>query len=135
MVKIMLLIALLSTSTLLRAESVKIVYHLHSNNATMFNITVNNLENLLQGMDSQLLDIRLLLQGDSIHLLNPASISENLALRVDNLLQKGVIIETSRNNYQENEFFLNNTTALSLVDNLFSRAVQLQQQGYRYITP
>lgn len=122
-------------SSLAQAASDKVVYHLHDNSNLMFNITVNNLENLIQGMSDQALEIRLLLQGESIHLLNPASISETLGLRVENLLKKGVTIETSKKNYQENEFFLSDKTIPLLVDNIFSRAIELQQMGYRYITP
>ena len=116
------------------ASAEKVVYHIHSNSLTLFIITVNNLENLFHGLNDDL-EIRLLLQGESINLLNPASISENLALRIDNLIKKGVKIETSKKNYQENEFFLDHRIIPLLVNNIFSRAIELQRMGYRYITP
>lgn len=133
-VRIFFLIALLNFSTITSASSEKVVYHLHSNSLTLFIITVNNLENLFHGLNDDI-EIRLLLQGESINLLNPASISENLALRLDNLIQKGVMIETSRKNYQENEFFLDHKNIPILIDNVFSRVIELQRMGYRYITP
>ena len=135
MARIILLAMLLGLSVSSQASSEKIVYHLHTNNSSLFVISINNLENLIQGMGNDPIDIRLLLQGGGIHLLNPASVSETLALRLENLLTKGVTIETSKTNYQQNEFFLDNRAAPHLVDNIFSRAIELQRQGYRYITP
>ena len=135
MARIILLTILLSLSVSSHASSEKIVYHLHTNNPSLFVISINNLENLIQNMGNDQIEIRLLLQGEGIHLLNPASVSETLALRLENLLTKGVTVETSRSNYQQNEFFLDNRATPYLVDNIFSRAIELQRLGYRYITP
>ena len=85
-------------------------------------------------MPDQQLDIRLLLQGNSIQLLDPW-IDDSLRQRLDALREKGVRIEVSRSNYARNRNRINREHPPLLVENLFSRIVELERQGYQYVTP
>jgi hypothetical protein len=51
------------------------------------------------------------------------------------LLEEGVRIEVSRDNYLEHAGLLDERVKPVLVDNIFSRIIELQEQGYTYLTP
>ena len=130
-----LLLCLLSPlvlSTALAANE-KIVYHLHSSDLDTMHRAITNLENLIRGMPGQDLDIKLLLQGESIQLLNPFMHNERLNQRFRRLQDSGVQVEVKRENYLRNAQFLDGSPAL--VSNIFTRLIELQRQGYHYITP
>lgn len=135
MVKPLLLILLLAISTSSLAVTEKIVYHLHVSGNNHFNLTVTNLENLQKGMPDKNLDIKLLLQGGGIHLLNNSFLSDQLITRFEQLRNNGVSVEVGLNNYQQNRHLLEQTRQPSIVNNIFSRIIELQNQGYKYITP
>lgn len=86
-------------------------------------------------MPDESLDIKLLLQGEGVLLLNPALQHENLNQRLKELLDKGVRIEVSHKNYQQYRHLLERTDPPCLVQNIFSRIIELQHLGYKYITP
>ena len=112
----------------------KIVYHLHHVNSGSYHRAISNLENLIKGMPETKREIKLMLQGQSIHLLGP-SVNTGLKQRLNELRKQGLIIETSRDNYDKNQLLLDSDSSLVLVDNIFARIIELDQQGYRYITP
>ena len=116
------------------AANDKILYHLHHLQLDGIPRVLANLENLHKGMPDQQLDIRLLLQGNSIQLLDPW-IDDNFRQRLDLLREKGVRIEVSRSNYVKNRNRINREHPPLLVENLFSRIVELERQGYQYVTP
>jgi len=128
-----LLLASGSTSAL--AANEKIVYHIHGSDPEIMQRAINNLENLVDGMPDQNLDIRLLLQGDSIQLLNPYMHSRDINQRLQVLQNQGVSVEVNRDNYHVNAQFLESSPSPLLVKNIFSRIIDLQKQGYHYITP
>ena len=116
------------------AASDRILYHVHHLQLDGIPRVLSNLENLHKGMPGQQLDIRLLLQGDSILLLDPW-IDDSFRQRLDALRDKGVRIEVSRANYTKNRNRITRGHPPQLVENLFSRIVELEQQGYKYVTP
>ena len=116
------------------AASDKILYHLHHLQQDGIPRVLANLENLQKGMPDRQLDIRLLLQGDSILLLDPW-IDDSLRQRLHALRESGVRIEVSRSNYANNRNRVTRDNPPQLVENLFSRIVELEQQGYQYVTP
>ena len=114
--------------------SAKIVYHLHHLPEGALNRALSNLENLRKGMPGQPLDIRLLLQGRSIQLLDP-SLDESIRQRLQALRDDGVKVEVSRRNFANNRQRLDQQQPPQLVANIFSRIVELEKQGYKYVTP
>lgn len=113
----------------------KIVYHLHSTQSGSFQRAVTNLENLQNGLSPDQLDIKLLLQGESIQLLNQDMHRRTLNQRIQMLRDNGLVIEVGRDNYRKHNFQLEQNTPPHLVKNIFTRLIELQQQGYHYITP
>lgn len=116
------------------ADSEKIVYHLHELQPGSLNRALSNLENLSRGMPGTQLDVRLLLQGSSIRLLDPALDKYNRQ-RLQALRQNGVRIEVSRRNYEINRDRIDRQHPPHQVANIFGRIVELEQQGYKYVTP
>lgn len=113
----------------------KIIYHLHNINQNSYLRTISNIENLEKGMPGQKFEIKILLQGKSLQLLDANLHSAALNERFKKLLETGSDIETSRENYQH---YAQKTMLIKkpkLVSNIFDRIIQLQQQGYQYITP
>ena len=132
---LLLSVALIFTSPLALAKEEKIVYHLHNIQPNTFKRAINNLENLQYGLAGSHLDIKLLMQGNSIRLLFPSRQNESLMPRFLKLVNSGVDIEISRQNLMRHASLIKRSLKPKLVDNILSRVVELQKQGYRYITP
>jgi len=117
------------------SETKKILYHIHHTTPNSYLHTISILENLKKAMPGHELEIRILLQGESIQLLNPKLHSAQLNRRFLKLLEQGSKVEVSRDNYErianKDELILQPL----LVPGIFNRIIQLQQQGYSYITP
>lgn len=113
----------------------KIVYHLHMVQSDTFKRAINNLENLKKGLAENEMNIKVVMQGNSIRLLNPLAQNKKLWSRFVKLRDSGVEIEVSQNNFNENKALIEDGFKPTLFDNAFSRLVELQRQGYRYITP
>lgn len=116
------------------AATAKIVYHLHSAEKLMFKRTVTNLENLHKGLSTEKLDIHLILQGKAIGLLDPSRHSPKLNQRLQKLLELGLKVEVSAENFQNNRSH-SEVQSVYQVNNIFNRIIELQNQGYQYITP
>ncbi len=113
----------------------KIIYHIHSTNPNSFQRTVSNLENLHKGMPDRELKIKILLQGESLQLLDPTLHPDTLNQRFARLLANGAELETSRQNWLEYSGKAQVIQPPALVGNIFDRIIELEKQGYRYITP
>lgn len=133
--KICLLMSLLVSMPQLQASSERIVYHVHQAQQDTFKRTINNLENLKKGMPNRQMDMRLLIQGNSIQLLNPSQQDKGLMARLSKLHDSGLHIEVSEKNYRRNRLQIDSSLKPELVENIFSRLIELQKQGYRYLTP
>ena len=134
----LLILALLLFQSSVFAESERIVYHLSGNQAAHYHKTVFNLENLLKDLEtSELdeLDIILLLQGDSIRLLGSDYGGTAIAQRLDTLREFGVKVEVGYANYQQHRHNMASDNPPQLVPSVFSRIIELQQNGYQYLTP
>ncbi len=132
---LVLLIVLAGFNTQVLAANEKIIYHIHSSDPQIWQRAINNLENLIDGMPDDRLDIRLLLQGESIQLLNPNMQSGDIGQSLSKLQNRGVNIEVTTENFRKNNQFLDNPSPPTQVQNIFSRIIELQKSGYHYITP
>ena len=117
------------------AATERIVYHVHHTDEGSFRRIISNLENLQQGMPEQQLEIKLLLQGNSIQLLDSMHQPAVLQRRFSALLDSGITLEVERESLKHNPHLTNSQTTLQLMDNIFNRIIELQRQGYLYITP
>ncbi len=135
MAKWLILIASLLFTTNLLAAPDKIVYHLNSGRPDVQWKTITNLENLLLGAADQSMDVKILLQGEGINLINKVNENRDLGVRLDELISLGLHIEVSRDNYYKNRHVLNLNHPPQLVRNIFSRIIELQNKGYQYVTP
>ncbi len=135
MAKWLLLIASLLFATNLLAAPDKIVYHLNSGRSDVQWKTITNLENLFLGSVDQSLDVKILLQGPGINLIHKVNENRDLGMRLEELISLGLQIEVSRDNYYKNRHTLNLKHPPLLVRNIFSRIIELQNQGYQYVTP
>lgn len=132
---ILLFLLILSASPMAQSMEEKIVYHLHMVQSDTFKRAINNLENLKKGLAENEMNIKVVMQGNSIRLLNPLAQNKKLWSRFVKLRDSGVEIEVSQNNFNENKALIEDGFKPTLFDNAFSRLVELQRQGYRYITP
>jgi intracellular sulfur oxidation DsrE/DsrF family protein len=133
--KWLLLIANLLFATTLLAAPDKIVYHLNSDRSDVQWETITNLENLFLGSVDQSLDVKILLQGPAINLINKVNENRDLGMRLEELISLGLQIEVSRDNYYKNRHSLDLKHPPQLVSNIFSRIIELQNKGYQYVTP
>ncbi len=133
--RILLLILLLGFGSALRAEPARIVYHLHQVTPVTLKRALNNIENLYKGLDEDRPEIRMLLQGESLMLLTPQKLTPKFRRRLIALLQKGLILEAGEANYRRHRQQLDPAFPTRLNRNIITRLVELQQQGYQYVTP
>ena len=131
---LLILLCLVNIPAALAANE-KVVYHIHQTQADTLKRAINNIENLKKGMPGKSLDIRLLMQGNSIQLLNPSLQDKTLMALLLKLRDSGLHIEVSEKNYRQNRLQIESSLKPLLVENFFSRLVELQNQGYRYLTP
>ena len=131
--KCLLLLVLLSSPA--QASVEKVIYHLHGTDINSYRRTISNIENLQHGMPGQPLEIILLLQGSSIQILDPSNHYHELNQRFQKLRDNGVHVEVARENFRDNLSGLELNPPPRLIGNVFSRIIELQQQGYHYITP
>jgi len=86
-------------------------------------------------MPDRELKIKILLQGKSLQLLDPALHPDTLNQRFARLLANGAELETSRQNWLDYAGKAQVIQPPALVPNIFDRIIELEKQGYRYITP
>jgi len=130
---LMLILGLLVNPVVAATE--RIVYHVHHTDEGSFRRVISNLENLQQGMPDQQLEIKLLLQGNSIQLLDTRHQPAVLKQRFNALLTSGIRVEVEQESLTRNAQLKNSMAEIQLLDNIFSRIIELQSQGYLYITP
>ena len=135
MVKSITLCLTLVFATQLQAAPEKILYHLNSGRSDVQWKTITNLENLFLGSQHDTLDVKIILQGSGINLINKVNENRDLGLRLSELVDLGLQIEVGRDNYYKYRHDLNLHHPPQLVSNIFSRIIELQQQGYQYVTP
>lgn len=130
---LMILLATLALPA--QAEPARIVYHLHQITPVTLKRALNNIENLYKGLDRERPEIRMLLQGESLMLLSPQRLTPAYRQRLMALLRMGLIIEAGEANYYQHQALLDPAFATRLNRNILTRLVELQQQGYQYVTP
>ncbi len=120
---------------LLAAPPERIVYHLHQVKPVTLKRALNNLENLYKGLGDQRPEIHMLLQGESLTLLRRDRLMPEYRQRLIALLRKGLILETGEDNYLRLQKELDPAFPARLNRNILSRLIELQRQGYQYVTP
>ena len=125
---------ILAFGPLARADATRIVYHLHQVHPVTMKRALNNIENLYKGLDTRI-DIRMLLQGESLGLLERERLQPEHRKRLLALLRKGLVLETGAANYARHRARLDRAFKPLLNHNIITRLVELQRQGYRYVTP
>lgn len=113
----------------------KIVYHLNSGRSDVQWKTITNLENLLLGAEDHSMDVKIILQGSGINLINKVNENRDIGIRLSELISLGLQIEVGRDNYYKNRHTLDLTHPPQLISNVFSRIIELQNKGYQYVTP
>ncbi len=130
-----LLILLATLALPARAEPARIVYHLHQITPVTLKRVLNNIENLYKGLDRERPEIRMILQGESLMLLSLQRLTPAYRQRLKALLHKGLIIEAGEANFRRHQARLDRALPVRLDRNILSRLVELQRQGYQYLTP
>ncbi len=120
---------------LLAAPPARIVYHLHQVQLEALPRILYNIENLYRGLDQGRPEIHMLLQGESLKLLRRGRLPAAYRQRLIELLRKGLVLETGEDNFRRQRKDLDPAFPLRLNRNILSRLVDLQKQGYRYLTP
>jgi intracellular sulfur oxidation DsrE/DsrF family protein len=113
----------------------QIIYHINSKRSDVQWKAISNLENLYLGTTDSSIEVVVLLQGEAIDLIAEVNQNRDLGLRLEELRQLGMRIEVGRDNYLQHQSQMATSDPPSLVDNIFTRIIELQQQGYLYLTP
>ena len=130
-----LVLLLLAAPILAQAAPDRVIYHVNTSRPDVQWKAISNLENLYLGTADNQIEVIMLLQGEAIDLISRVNQNRDLGIRLDELRQLGMRIEVDRDNYSQNLDQLGESDPPGVVDNIFTRIIELQRQGYHYLTP
>ena len=121
------------------AEKQKVVYHLNSDDAKHHMAFMNNIQNHINAVGKENLDLRVVMHGPGISLLQNAKKNEDVKSRVDNLKLQGINFNVCANTLKGKK--VNHKTDMydvsdkDIVPSGVAEIAILQGKGYAYVKP
>lgn len=119
----------------------KVVYHNDGgapDNTKYFRKTLHNAKNHIAAVGKARIDIKMVLHGDGVDLLQTAKSDADLAAQIDGLREAGVVFLVCRNTLSARNIdwhTLYGVKEQDLVVSGVAELVKLQQEGYTYVHP
>ncbi len=121
------------------AEKQKVVYHLNSDDAKHHMAFMQNVQNHINAVGKENLDLRVVMHGPGISLLQNAKKNEDVKSRVDNLKLQGISFNVCANTLKGKK--VNHKTDMydvsdkDIVPSGVAEIAILQGKGYAYVKP
>lgn len=117
----------------------KVVYHLNSDDEKHQKAVLQNIQNHISAVGKENLDLRLIMHGPGVALLQNAKKDEDVKSRIDNLKLQGIAFNVCANtlkskkiNYKTDMY---DVTEKDLVPSGVAEIAILQTKGYAYVKP
>lgn len=131
---------LLAAATACAAADVqKVVYHVGMDELPAQKFALRNIQNHIDAVGSKNIDLRMVVAGDGVTLLQRARNDENLKAAIDSLKLLGVKVLVCQTTLAARKLDfkkdLYDVAAADLVPNGVAEIARLQMKGYAYVKP
>jgi len=133
------LLPLVGVGSALAAEKQKVVYHLNSDDAKHQMAFMQNVQNHINAVGKENLDLRVVMHGPGITLMQNAKANEDVKSRVDNLKLQGITFNICANtlkgkkvDYKQDMY---DVSEKDIVPSGVAEIAILQTKGYAYVKP
>jgi hypothetical protein len=117
----------------------KVVYHINSADKAGQMAALRNVQNHINAVKGEKLDLRIVMHGDGVSLMQNALTDENVKSTVDKLKTQGIAFNICANtltgkklDYKKD---LYDVTQKDIVPSGVAELAKLQQQGFAYVKP
>ena len=141
----LILIALLSLGVNLStayAESYgkqKVVYHVNFDDEKQLKAALSNIQNHINAVGKENLDLRVVMHGPGVSLLQIANKNPDFADKISNLKRQGIHFNVCNNTLQSKKINYKNdlydVSKEDIVPSGVAEIAQLQSQGFSYVKP
>lgn len=117
----------------------KVVYHVNSDDPKILKATVGNIQNHINAVGKDNLDLKVVMHGNGLALLQVAKEDQDMKSKVDNLKLQGIGFQVCANTLKGKK--LNYKTDLydvsekDIVPSGVAEIAHLQKVGYTYVKP
>ena len=117
----------------------KVVYHVNSDDPKILKAAVGNIQNHINAVGKENLDLKVVMHGNGLALLQVAKEDQDMKSKVDNLKLQGIGFQVCANTLKGKK--LNYKTDLydvsekDIVPSGVAEIAHLEKQGYTYIKP
>lgn len=132
-------VSLVGAGSALAAEKQKVVYHLNSDDAKHQMAFMQNVQNHINAVGKENLDLRVVMHGPGITLMQNAKGNEDVKSRVDNLKLQGITFNICANtlkgkkvDYKKDMY---DVSEKDIVPSGVAEIAILQTKGYAYVKP
>lgn len=134
-----IVLPLVGVGSALAAEKQKVVYHLNSDDAKHQMAFMQNVQNHINAVGKENLDLRVVMHGPGITLMQNAKANEDVKSRVDNLKLQGIAFNICANtlkakkvDYKKDMY---DVSEKDIVPSGVAEIAILQTKGYAYVKP
>ena len=117
----------------------KVVYHINSDDDKTLNAAVGNIQNHINAVGKENIDLRVVMHGNGLALLQKAKDNQDTKSKVDNLKMQGVAFNVCANtlkgkklNYKSD---LYDVSEKDIVPSGVAEIAHLQKLGFTYVKP
>lgn len=136
---IAVLLPLVGVGSALAAEKQKVVYHLNSDDAKHQMAFMQNVQNHINAVGKENLDLRVVMHGPGITLMQNAKSNEDVKSRVDNLKLQGIAFNICANTLKSKKVDykkdMYDVSEKDIVPSGVAEIAILQTKGYAYVKP
>lgn len=138
-IAIAVMLPLVGAGSALAAEKQKVVYHLNSDDAKHQMAFMQNVQNHINAVGKENLDLRVVMHGPGVSLLQNAKKNEDVKSRVDNLKLQGISFNVCANTLKGKKINaktdMYDVTEKDIVPSGVAEIAILQGKGYAYVKP
>ena len=133
----------LGAKTALAAETKydkqKVVYHINSNDEKLLKAALGNIQNHINAVGKDNLDLRVVMHGNGVALLQKANSDPDMQSKVINLKKQGIHFNVCANTLKGKKINYKNdlydVSEQDIVPSGVAEIAALQQKGYTYVKP
>jgi hypothetical protein len=120
-------------------EKQKVVYHVNSDDTKQLNATLGNIQNHINAVGKENLDLRVVMHGNGLGLLQQANADPEMQSKVINLKKQGIHFNVCANTLKGKKINYKNdlydVSEQDIVPSGVAEIAALQAKGYSYVKP
>lgn len=117
----------------------KVVYHVNSDDEKQLKATLGNIQNHINAVGKENLDLRVVMHGNGLALLQKANSDPDMQSKVINLKKQGIHFNVCANTLKGKKINYKNdlydVSEQDIVPSGVAEIAALQQKGYTYVKP